>query len=104
MLSDLIAEMGRIREHIVYLALFMSFACAFVLNHYSGSTSRGINGFFLFVLVALAAAAGMKLTGASITGDRDFDAVFVMVAAMMACVVAMTVLIMLSNALERRPA
>jgi hypothetical protein len=101
-MSTLITEMGRVSEHFVYLAAFMAFACAYVVNSLTDSTTRGIHGFFLFILAALAAAAGMKLSGFSITGDRQVDVVFAMAAAMSACVIALTTLSVLANSMTRK--
>jgi hypothetical protein len=102
MVTDFVSEMWRVSDHLYYLALLMSFACAYALNHVTGSTSRGINSFFIFVLVSLAAVVFMKFTGFSLTGNRDMDAVYAMAAAMSACVVALTVLFMFYSKLSRR--
>lgn len=102
MVAEFVNEMWRVSDHLYYLALFMSFSCAYALNHITGSTSRGVNSFFVFVLVSLAAVVFMKFTGISLTGNRDMDAIYAMAAAMCACVVAMTALFTVYNKLNER--
>lgn len=101
-MTEFLFEMGRVPDQFYYLAITMAFGCAYLLSYVTHSYVRGLNAFFLFVLMSLASVVVMKFTGWSITGDRNFDAVFAMSATMSACVVAITLLLMMSNALERR--
>ena len=102
MVNEFLVELSRVSDQLFYLAITMAFACAYALSYMTHSLARGVNAFFLFVLLALASVVVMKFTGFSITGDRNIDAVFAMTASMSAVVVALTVLLIIFNAVERR--
>lgn len=99
---DLVGEMGRVSDHLLYLAITMAFACSYALSYMTHNFMRGLNAFFVFILLSLAAVVVMKFTGFSITGDRNIDAIFAMAAAMSACVAALTGLLVVGGAIQRR--